>query len=374
MGDIVMASPLVAALRARYPDAHIAWLVQPEFADLLVDLPGLDEVVRMPRGHWRKLAKSRRYLTLAGELRGFRRALRSREFDLVLDIQGLIKSALPAWWSGAKRRISLGAREGSRLLMTEVLDAQGGDNRRMSSEYRHLAAHLGLAPGDFRLSLGISDEARSSARDLLAQALARYAVNATGGSGIPAANEPAHLHQAPIAAGSRCHGGTELSQDLPPYAVICPFTTRPQKHWFNDAWFELVGKLGDELSLPVVMLGGPSDREAAQALAKESDVIDLVGQTSLQQAAAIIADAQALIGVDTGLTHMGTAAGIPTIALFGSTCPYLETDSTNTRVIYHSLDCSPCRRRPTCEGAFTCLRDITADEVLATLRPLLDVR
>jgi heptosyltransferase-1 len=64
---------------------------------------------------------------------------------------------------------------------------------------------------------------------------------------------------------------------------------------------------------------------------------------------------------------MGVAFGIPTIALFGSTRPYLDTTRRNARVIYHRLDCSPCRRHPTCGGAYTCMRLIEVAEVMDTL-------
>jgi heptosyltransferase-1 len=71
-----------------------------------------------------------------------------------------------------------------------------------------------------------------------------------------------------------------------------------------------------------------------------------------------------LVGVDTGLTHMGIAFSVPTVAIFGSTCPYTKTGRANARVIWLGMHCSPCRRRPTCGGAWTCLRDITPERVL----------
>jgi heptosyltransferase-1 len=75
-----------------------------------------------------------------------------------------------------------------------------------------------------------------------------------------------------------------------------------------------------------------------------------------------------LVGVDTGLTHMGIAFNTPTVAIFGSTRPYLDTRRDNAKVIWLGLECSPCRRNPTCHGAFTCLRDITPDQVIEQAR------
>ncbi len=329
IGDIVMASPLVRALRQRYPGSHIAWLVQPECAPLLSDHPELDEVIVWPRARWRELWQQRRLLTLYRAVRAFRAELRRRGFTLAIDLQGLLKSGVLAWLSGAHRRIGLGSREGSQWLMTEHLP-RGGEAALIGSEYRFLAERLGLRTQDFRMCIGIGEVAERAA--------------------------------------------ARLREALPvghPYAVICPFTTRPQKHWFVEHWRVLIPRIRQHLGMAVVMLGGPGDRDAAPAIAEGCGVIDLVGQTDLQTAAALIRDAGLLVGVDTGLTHMGIAFDRPTICLFGSTRPYLRSDSAGTRVIYHALACSPCRRRPTCNGAFTCLREITPDEVMHEAQGLL---
>ncbi|MCG5534577.1 glycosyltransferase family 9 protein [Ectothiorhodospira mobilis] len=322
IGDIVMASPLVHALRRRYPEAHIAWLVQPETRALLADHPELDEVILWPHNEWRQLIREKRFLALWRRIREFRKAMRARGFDLAIDLQGLFKSGLLAWLSGAKERVGLGSREGSQRFMTRVMP-KGGRPELIGSEYRFLADMLGLPTADFRMRVGIGAEAARSADKL----------------------RKAHVADRP-------------------YAVICPFTTRPQKHWFNDHWAALVPRLRMELGLEVIMLGGPGDREAAWAIAERADVIDLVGDTSLQEAAAVIRGARLLVGVDTGLTHMGPAFDVPTVALFGSTCPYLETGRENTTVIYHDLPCAPCRRNPVCDGRFDCMTGITPEEVL----------
>jgi heptosyltransferase-1 len=121
------------------------------------------------------------------------RQLRARRFDLVLDAQGLLKSGVMAWLAGAPRRVGLLSREGSQWLMTERVGARPGDDPRMSHEYRDLADHLGAPAGSFRLDLG---RRRRTARVRPRQA---------GGGGVPAG------------AGT---GGR--------YAVLAPFTTRPQ--------------------------------------------------------------------------------------------------------------------------------------------------
>jgi heptosyltransferase-1 len=327
IGDIVMGSPLIHALRRRYPESHIAWLVQPESAPLLSDHPALDEVIVWPRSQWQRLWRQRRLLALLREIRALRAELRRRDFSLAVDLQGLLKSGLLARLSGARRRIGLGSREGSQWLMTEVVP-RGGEAGLIGSEYRYLAERMQLPVDGFRMHIGIGEVSQ------------------------------AEVQRLQLSAG-------------PAYAVLCPFTTRPQKHWFVRHWRALIPRLSAELGVAVMMLGGPDDVEAARAIAEGTGVIDLVGQTGLQTAAGLIRDSRLLVGVDTGLTHMGIAFDRPTICLFGSTRPYLRSDSSRTRVIYHALACSPCRRRPTCGGAFTCLREITPEEVMREVRSLL---
>ena len=78
-----------------------------------------------------------------------------------------------------------------------------------------------------------------------------------------------------------------------------------------------------------------------------------------------------MIGVDTGLTHLAIAHDRTTLTLFGSTCPYRFTDNPNATVIYKALPCAPCKRRPICDGAYTCMSNIQPDDVLKWLERLL---
>jgi heptosyltransferase-1 len=330
IGDVVMASGLIPALRARYPEARLAWLTEEPHADLLRHNPRLDRLHLWPRRRWRELRRSGQHRRFWRELRGFVRELRAERYDWVLDLQGLLKSGIWAYASGGKRRVGLGSREGSGLLMTETLDRRI-DSPLIGKEYRKLAEYLGA--GAFALDIAVSDSDRVRAAEIVAQA------------GI-----------------------------VDSYAAIAPYTTRPQKHWFDPRWAELARKLRAERGWPVLLLGGPGDRERAAALCGLADgaIIDLAGQTSLGLCAALIERARVLVGVDTGLTHLGIALDTPTLALFGSTRPYLETGKPRARVLYQPLACSPCRRHPSCGGTYDCMRLHSADSALAALAPLTE--
>ena len=336
IGDVVMASGLIPALRARWPDAQISWLTEPTTVPLLRHNPQLHEVIPWPRATWQQLWKERRYGELWRTVRRFRAELRARQFDLMLDAQGLLKSGLLGWLASAPRRVGLLSREGSQWLMTERVGPREGDDPRMSHEYRDLADYLGAPAGSFQLDLAVGAGPRDVARAALAS------------SGVP------------VGPAGR-------------FAVLAPFTTRLQKHWFEDRWAALAGALRAEGLVPVLM-GGPSDREAAARIAAASPtLVNMVGQLKLDETVAAIADSALLIGVDTGLTHMGTALNVPTVGLFGSTRPYLDTGSPRTAILYEPMDCSPCRRHPTCGGAYHCMRHWTVELVMAQVRKQLQV-
>ncbi|AOF81742.1 glycosyltransferase 9 family protein [Methyloversatilis sp. RAC08] len=324
IGDVVFASPLAAALRRSHPDAWIAWLVEPGIDALISHDPAIDARILWPKAEWVQLWRSGRRIELWRRVRALRAELRGHHFDTVLDLQGLLKSGVLAWLSGAPTRIGLGSREGSQWLMTRVVP-RGGDVARISSEYLHLAQQLELDTGDFMPALHVAPEADARAQALL----------------------------------------TEYGLVPGRYAVFAAFTTRPQKHWFEDAWQTLAAKLVAQTGLTPVLLGGPADAHAAASIAAGAPgLINLVGRTKLPEAAALVRSAGLLVGVDTGLTHMGIAFSVPTVAIFGSTCPYTNTGRANALVIWLGMSCSPCRRNPTCGGAWTCLRDITPERVL----------
>lgn len=324
IGDVVFASPLAAAIKRTHPDAFVAWLVEPGIDALIAHDPAIDARILWPKAEWTQLWRSGPRIELWRRVCALRAELRSHHFDTVLDLQGLLKSGVLAWLSGAPTRIGLGSREGSQWLMSRVVP-RGGDVARISSEYLHLAEQLELDTGDFMPALHVAPEADARAQALLAE----YGL-------VP--------------------GG---------YAVFAAFTTRPQKHWFEDAWQALAPQLAARTGLTPVLLGGPGDAQAAARIAAGAPgLINLVGRTKLPEAAALVRSAGLLVGVDTGLTHMGIAFSVPTVAIFGSTCPYTKTGRANARVIWLGMHCSPCRRRPTCGGAWTCLRDITPARVL----------
>lgn len=332
IGDIVMASPMIRTIKTAWPDTRITWLADPSAKDLLACHPLLDHIIYWSASEWNSLFRKRCYGPLISEMKRLTRELRRQGFDLALDAQGLLRSRLLAWSSGAKRKLGFESKEPGRFLMTQIV-SRGTDNHRMSSEYRHMMTVIGLDPVRFHPEIHLCGKDLARAREIQKEAA--------------------------------------IPKD---YAVFCPFTTRPQKHWFEDRWALLSEVLFRRWRMPAVILGGRGDVSASariQALSP-AGIRELAGKTTIGEAAAMIRQARLVIGVDTGLTHMGTAFDRPTIALFGATCPYVETENPFTRVCYAPMPCSPCRRRPTCNNMTYCMQAHTVETITETAERLLN--
>lgn len=335
-GDVAFASPLAGALRRRHPRAHIAWVAEDGAADVIRHNSHLDEVIVLERGVWGRLLRGGRWGTLAGAVTDFFGALRQRRFDVAIDAQGLLRSGLVTFLSGAPIRIGLASREGSNRLMTAVVE-RGGDPRAISSEYRYLAGTLGLGTDPFRMETPRSRAEMAAADEVLARA------------------------------------GLESG-----FVAACPFTTRSCKHWLDERWSSLIQAIRGHAGLGVVLLGGPADRVAADRIARgaESDsgppLLNLVGRTTLGEASALVSRCSALVGVDTGLSHMAHAYGRPAVLIFGSNTPYLEPPGPAVRILHSGRPCSPCRGKLVCDGRIDCMTDISVELVLGAVTDCLE--
>ncbi len=325
-----MSSPVASALKRSDPSTHISWIVHPEFAPLLEGHPDIDEIITFDANNWSNLWKKKRLVQLTKEAQQLRTKLQERQYERAIDLQGNFATGLIAWLSGATHKIALGSVGGNSWFMTKTISRNLGDQIQIGSEYRYLINQLGCSDAQWEMYVPQPEAAAKSARIKLEEKLGDN-----------------------------------------PYAVICPFAQYPQKNWFEDYWEQIVLRIRGRYKLRTVIVGGANGADAGKKMARLTGAINFAGETSLTETASIIAGASLLIGVDTGLTHMGHALKIPSISLFGATYPYDYVDSEMSKVIYLDRFCSPCKRNPTCKLKYQCMRDITPDKVLTTIKPLI---
>ncbi|NDY41633.1 glycosyltransferase family 9 protein [Dissulfurirhabdus thermomarina] len=333
LGDVVQALPVLAALRRAFPAAAVDWVVGEAAAGLLDGHPMLDRVIVYPRRRWGgAVRRPGRWPGLAGELRAFLRRLRAARYDVVLELQGLLKSGLVAAATRSPRKVGFaGGREGSSLFLTERLPPYDPDEHAVL-RYLRLARHLGAPGGPPEFPLNAGPAAEREALDLLA----------AGGY-----HSPRHL-------------------------VLVPGTVWPTKRWTPSGFARVAEFAARERGLLPVVVGGAGDRGLARAIRDEArvDVADLTGRTTLPQLAALFRRARAVVSTDTGPMHLAAAAGAPVVALFGPTAPWRTGPFGEGHVVVRrGLACSPCFRRRCADPR--CMEEIGAAEVCAAVDRVL---
>jgi lipopolysaccharide heptosyltransferase I len=330
LGDIVHAIPVAAALRRAHPTAHIDWLVSSKHREILDLVPILDR--RLP-------IRDRGDTDGGTSLIAAVRDLRKQQYDVVIDLQGLIKSALIARSSGARRVVGFTSRylrePLARLFYTSVHDP-GGDGIYATTETRHVVQiNLGLLQ-----TLGISTQTVEFPIDEGAEnRCAAEVLEHTGGR----------------------------------YVILNPGAAWPNKRWPPERLAEVAVALNRRRGLPSLVIWGPGERELGEeVVARAGGAAVLAPRTSLADIVALARRAALMISGDTGPTHIGAAVGTPIVGLYGPTRPerngpWLPQDVTVSRAAI--CQCHHLRR---CKLETMCLLDIQVDEVITAAERRLD--
>jgi heptosyltransferase I len=268
IGDVIHALPVASALRAHFPGAYIAWLAEGRAGDLLAGHKAIDRRFVAPR-KWLKSP------TAAWQLR---RQLRGQQFDVTIDLQGLAKSAIAAWFSGARRRIGFGgemAREQSWLLNRERITPKSAH---VVDRYLELLAPLGIEKPAARFDVPRFAEAATNVERILAR--------------------------------ERLVGS---------WAILNPGAGWPSKRWPADRLGLVARHLGESHRLPsVVVWAGDEERRWAEQIVKMSGGhARIAPPTTLQELAELARRARLFVGADTGPLHLAAAVDTPCIGLFG---------------------------------------------------------
>jgi heptosyltransferase-1 len=334
IGDVVQTLPVLAALRRRYPDAHLSWMVGEAASDLLSSHPLLDQVIVFPRRHFGKLSSSPRdWPRLIDEAGGFLRRLRSQEYDVVMDLQGLLKSGILARLSKGECRLGFaGGRELSSVFLNRRLPPYDADEHAVL-RYLRLAAALDAPVQEPEFPLGVGRAETEKVGCLLRDA----------------------------GSGSR------------PILCLNPGATWASKHWTAEGFAAVADICFRRWNMFSVVLGGAVDRDLTRDIARlaRSPVLDLAGRTDLRTLAAVYQRARVVVSTDTGPMHLAAAAGAPVVALFGPTAPWRTGPfGRMNQVIRLGLSCSPCLRRR-CRDP-RCMAGITPHQVIEAIGKAVD--
>jgi len=334
LGDVIHALPVLAGLRRAYPQAHIAWLLGSTFAPLLAKHPLLDEVIPFDRRHYGRMLQSAR--SFADFVR-FVADLRRRRFDLVVDLQGLLRSGFLTWSTGASRRVGFAhARELAWLFYNERCRCRDGGSDTHAVELNlRLARALKLPVDPPQFPLALSDQELAAARSHI----------------VEAAGKPVER-----------------------FVAVIPGTRWESKHWPPEYLGQLLQRMHAAGMPPAVLLGAPDDRAFAERVlaACASPVVNLVGRTSLRELAAAIAQSELVVCHDSGPMHIAAALDKPLVAVFGPTNPVRTGPySPRARVVSVPLSCAPCYERECPLKHHNCMRQLPVEQVFAEVRETL---
>lgn len=330
IGDCIHALPVLEALKERWPEAFVGWAIQGGGYALLRGHPKVDRFHLFPRGKNNPTVATR-----LKDLRTFRRELKAERYDVVVDLQGLTKSAMVGRLSGASRRIGFApplGREISRFFYTEQVSPPP-EARHVVEKNLALLGPLGLVPAGSRFGFPSWEKEGRAMEDYLAR------------------------HQ--LSPGE--------------FAIINPGTTWETKRWHEDKFAELALRLIERVPLVITWGDAKEKTQAETIVTRVGSGAMLAPPTTLPELGALIARARLFIGNDTGPMHLAAGLGVPTLAVFGATDPVRNGPYGDLhRVVTEDLDCRPCWSASCSRGDTACLAQLTSSRVLAEAESMLN--
>ncbi len=316
LGDVVHAIPVAAALRRAFPSARIDWLVGPKHREILDLVPVID----------------RRLVLNDSRVVAAIRELRASQYDVAIDLQGLIKSALLARASGAARVVGFTARYARERIAswfyTDVHDPGGGGMYHIDE--RHVVyTNLGVLH-----ALGISYATPEFPLDRVESTVAAHVMQQTGGR----------------------------------YAIVNPGAAWPNKRWPPARLAAVAEELQARYELRSLAVWGPGEEDLAREVVDRSSGAALLSpKTTIADVVALARGASLYLSGDTGPAHIAAAVGTPIVGLYGPTRPSRNGPWSADDVTVSRADVCRCHHLRQCRLQTMCLEDIQVEEVLAAV-------
>jgi len=316
LGDIVHSLVVLAALHKRFPLARIDWVVAKGFEGLLEGHPLLTRLWIIRKDQWKVLSHLRR---TARELKELFLALRTERYDLVIDLQGLLRSGIITQATKSPVRLGLAeAREGSRLFYTNTV--AGGRDIHAVDRYLKLAAAVGCDISSVSFP-------------------------------FPPAKDSAEIGL--------------LIEKLGDYAILVPGARKPVNRWPAERF----GALAAALPIKTLVLGSRADAALADSVVAASGgkALSLAGQTSIPELIQLIRGGRFMVCNDTGPMHIAAACAIPVVALFGPANPVRTGPYGSVHaVIKADVPCAPCYKKECSKPP--CMETISVSQVVDAIQ------
>jgi lipopolysaccharide heptosyltransferase I len=328
IGDVVHSLPILHALRRKFPNAYIGWLVEDKAAEILIGNPLIDKVYVLPKKKWKSQGLN---INTCNEFFEFINLLRNEKFDIAIDLQELFKSGILTFLSGAKRRIAHAkTREFADIFINEKLEAHDifDPDKMVIGRYLEPAEYLGAPVDEVKFSLPpVSQETKNYIDGLLENIDKNKAI-----------------------------------------AVFAPATTWSSKHWPESYWSELLDKLSPNNN--VIFIGSKQDINLVNRITAKTDphnYLSLAGKTSLLELIELFNRTDIIIAPDTGPAYIANAVGKPVIIMISGATSYKRTGPIGEKhsALSAGISCQPCHKKQ-CQSKTSqmeCMKKITPDAV-----------
>ena len=333
VGDVVHSLPFLEVLRDRFPSAMIEWVVEEDASGIVEGHPAIDQLIVFPRKSWlNRFIKKGQYMDVGKEVAEFIKQLKGRKYDIVVDLQGLFKSGILAFFANGTRKIALnGGREGSFIFASEKVAVPDPDMHALE-RYLCIARYVGATNLVWSGQIPMNDTDKGHVNSLLGE----------------------------IGSGSTM-------------VAITPMAKWESKLWQSHRFSSLADTIREELGAEVVFTGSEGDKAAIEDILSgmKARALNLAGKTTLKQLAYLYQKCAVVISTDTGPMHVAAAMGSPVVvALFGPTSPSRTGPyGIKHRVIRAGVECGPCFKKR-CDH-MSCMNKITVDMVFSTVKEVL---
>jgi heptosyltransferase-2 len=327
IGDAVLSTPAIKAARSALPDSYIAVMVSPQAREIIEGNPYLDEVIvfdkKISGGLWGTL--------------GFADKLKRKHFDTALILHPVGRVHMILWLAGIKNRIGFDKKLGFFLTKRIAHTKQLGEKHERDYNFDILQA-AGITTAQEELFVPVKSGDRSKIKHILKE-------NGIGeGDG---------------------------------YVVMHPAASCPSKRWPAERFAQAADEIIEKFHKKIVIVAGANDRRFGQAVreAMDSGALDLSGDLSVGELAALLEGAALLVSNDSGPVHIAAALKVPVVAIFGRNQPGLSTRrwgplGKNNAVLHRDVGCIGCLAHE-CKNGFKCLLAIETAEVVAAAMELL---
>ncbi|ETR69949.1 MAG: heptosyltransferase II [Candidatus Magnetoglobus multicellularis str. Araruama] len=298
IGDAIMTTPAVRAIRKQFPHAHITLLAKPWVVPVFEHSPHVDDIMIYDEKTCHKGLKGK--INLIGDIR-------SHRFDTAILLQNAIEAAILAFCSGINRRVGFNTDARGMLLTHSVPISKTIKSFHQTRYYVSMLESAGIQNAGLELELFIGHSDRLAAYHFLKR--------------------------------------LNPSKDIQWIGMNPSATYGTAKQWFPKRFAQLADRIAKEHHAGILIFGGPKDKPLGEKVCEmmHAKAINLAGKTTLGMAMALIQQCQVFVTNDSGLMHIACALKTPLIAIFGSTNPITTGPiGENTHVVQVKVSCSPC--------------------------------